>query len=81
MYAIRSYYELTAINCSVEGTSGSNPIVFLNDTTVKIDLKKDDIVTCEFVNETHFPTRTQGFYRTHTDITNATFSNPRNNFV
>ncbi|MGD8300555.1 MAG: hypothetical protein PVG77_07620, partial [Nitrosopumilaceae archaeon] len=75
--SLETMWSLTAINCSVNGTSGSFTVNFLNDTTVQIDLKKDDIVTCEFVNETENPTRTQGFYRTHTDITNATFEGPR----
>jgi len=72
---MQQFWRLTAINCSVNGTSGSST-QDLGNTSVKIDLKQDDEVTCVFVNETDLPTLTQGFYRTHTDITNATFNDP-----
>jgi hypothetical protein len=49
------------------GTTGGN---------VTVNLASDDEVTCTFINETEFPTRTQGFWKTHTQITTDLFNEP-----
>jgi hypothetical protein len=67
------YWELADAACVVSGTSeavSSN----LVGGTLTLTLTPGADVTCTFVNEKLVPTRTQGFWSTHTAFTNSVFA-------
>ena len=76
--SVQGTWSLVDVSC--ESQSGESEIT--NATTgdaggsIRVDLAPDDEVTCTFINESEFPTRTQGFWKTHTAITEALFENP-----
>ena len=80
------FWQLTNIECEVfkldengdriEGATSSTWMKSLITADVEIDLKDSEEVECTFTNETGFPTRTQGFYRSHTDVTRNIFVFP-----
>ena len=62
------FWELIDIQCETPPL-GSVITKNVASNFVQVDLKPGDDVECTFRNQSDFPTRTQGFYKTHTDIT------------
>jgi hypothetical protein len=77
-FEVQGTWELTNIVCvSANGTSVfSGKTVGNTGGSIGIDLAPGDEVTCTFINETDFPTRTQGYWKTHTNVTQDLFENP-----
>jgi len=77
---VEGTWELTDIVCeSLNGNSTfSTPITGDEGGEILITLGADDVATCTFINETDFPTRTQGYWKTHTNVTKGIFLNPPN---
>jgi len=61
------FWELLDIVCPTP-PNGSTITPNVPSHTVQIDMKQADNVECTFINQSDFPTRTQGFWKTHTDI-------------
>jgi len=72
-------WQLTTIKCeSQNGKSSSfNKVFEETGGSIQVDLGSNDEMTCTFTNETEFPTRTQGYWKTHTNVTEDLFENPR----
>jgi hypothetical protein len=71
---VPSGWTLTDLSCVVSGTGGSTwALVNASDLTqgVTIDLKAGDTVTCTFVDAGALTTRTQGFWATHWQLSQA----------
>jgi uncharacterized cupredoxin-like copper-binding protein len=68
------YWTLKSATCVVTGTSN---VVTSNlvGGALTLTLAPGADVTCTFVNEKLAPTRTQGFWSTHTAFTNSVFQN------
>ncbi len=64
--SLGQYWTLKNISCVGGSTSGSG-------STINITANPGDEVTCTFVNEKLSPTRTQGFWQTHTSYTSNIF--------
>ena len=77
---VQAIWKLIDIDCvSANGNStifGETKVP--SGGTILVDLGADDVVTCTFINETGFPTRTQGYWKTHTNVTQDLFENPPN---
>jgi len=68
-----SFWKLNGIACVETGTQTSYPFTSVtNGMTVNLGLGKS--VTCTFTNVKESPTRTQGFWQTHTAYTSSTFA-------
>ena len=63
------YWKLKSITC----TEGATVNVNLLTGSVTITLDPGEEVTCTFLNEKLSPTRTQGFWQTHTTYTSSIF--------
>lgn len=69
-----NFWFLKNVNCVATGTQ--IPYAFTNTTNgVTISMALADNVTCAFLNKNLAPTRTQGFWQTHTDYTSTVFAN------
>jgi len=72
-------WNTTSIVC-INGTGQSIGVSQIPDSkaggNVTFTLEADDEVVCTFVNESLFPSRTQGFWKTHTNVTMNLFDNP-----
>jgi len=67
------YWELYDVSCVVTGSATPYPFTSVTNG-LEIVLSLADDVTCTFVNEKESPTRTQGFWKTHTAYTSLIFS-------
>ena len=68
-----SFWTFVGANCVVTGTGTPYPFATsTNSVTVNLGLADD--VTCTFTNEKESPTRTQGFWQTHTQYTTTVFN-------
>lgn len=68
-----SYWEFKGVSCTVTGTE--TPYTFTpvtNGLTINLNLADD--VTCTFINHKTSPTRTLGFWQTHTIYTSGIFA-------
>jgi hypothetical protein len=77
---VQAMWSLQDIECV---TTDANSTIFgetkgPSGGSIFVDLEADDVVTCTFTNHTPFPTRTQGYWKTHTDVTTGIFDNPPN---
>src|SRR5262249_37500103 len=63
-------FTLTDISCN----GGSNVSINLPDGSASFNVNYGDNVTCSFVNSNVGTTRTQGFWATHTKISNAVWN-------
>jgi hypothetical protein len=77
---IQLFWTLSNIECVSENGNSTIgvPSISIEGGGITVDLAKDDVVTCTFSNDTEFPTRTQGYWKTHTDVTEGIFENPPN---
>jgi len=67
---LNAYWTLKNITC----TGASDYTTNTSTRNVTINLKPGEDVTCTFVNEKQSPTRTLGFWQTHTAYTSSIFS-------
>jgi hypothetical protein len=65
-----SFWKLNAVNC----TEGAQVVVNLAAGSAAVTLQPGQNVSCTFVNEKTSPTRTQGFWQTHTTYTTGVFN-------
>jgi hypothetical protein len=73
------YWNTTSITCTKIGDSiiGEGKINENNlGGNITVNLAPNDQVECTFVNNGLAPSLTQGFYKTHTNITTNLFNNP-----
>jgi hypothetical protein len=71
--AVNQFWKLNAVNCTNAG--GAPVSTFVTSATgVTITLTPGGDVTCTFVNEKLAPTRTIGFWQTHTTFTSSKFT-------
>lgn len=69
-----SFWQLESVSCVESGNNA--PFVQVNSATgVEVNLGLADDVTCTFVNTKESPTRTLGFWQTHTSYTSNVFTN------
>ncbi len=71
------YWELDQVTC-VDANSQPFAGMNLNGMSLTVTLGAGDQVTCTFVNVKESPTRTQGFWQTHTQFTTAVFAGMSN---
>ena len=68
------YWKFNGVTCVITDTQ--TPYTFTGITNgMTINLNLADDVTCTFANEKLSPTRTQGFWQTHTAYTSIVFTN------
>ncbi len=67
-----SYWTLKGATCVVTGSTTPFASI-LNGNALMVNLTPGADVTCTFVNEKLSPTRTQGFWQTHTAYTTSIF--------
>jgi hypothetical protein len=69
-----SFWTLEDISCVSTGTTDPYTDITETSTGVTVNIGAGSDVTCTFVNEKASPTRTQGFWQTHTTYTSGVFS-------
>jgi hypothetical protein len=72
-------WNTTNISCTALGNSVIGPQMIPDSKlggNITVTLESDDDVVCTFVNESLAPSRTQGFWKTHTNVTIDLFNNP-----
>jgi hypothetical protein len=67
------YWKLKSATCVVTGTTNAYSASLVG-SALTVALTPGADVTCTFVNEKISPTRTQGFWQTHTTFTNSVFA-------
>lgn len=67
-----NFWVLDSASCVTTGTSDVYPST-LSGTSLSLNLDPGVDVTCTFKNKKLGPTRTQGFWQTHTDFTGSVF--------
>lgn len=67
------YWTLKNVICVITGTE-TPVLATTSGMTLTVNLSLGSDVTCTFVNEKLSPTRTQGFWQTHTTFTNSAFA-------
>ncbi len=70
-----SLWSLDSITCDDLDSGLPYPIT-TSSTGVSVDLTAGKNVSCTFVNTKPSPTRTQGFWQTHTSFTSSIFAKP-----
>ena len=77
---VQAMWALTNLVCvsSNDNSTIGTPSTGITGGGILVELGEDDVVTCTFFNDTDFPTRTQGYWKTHTDVTTGIFENPPN---
>jgi hypothetical protein len=68
-----TYWTLKGAGCVITGTTDTYPST-VTGTSLTVNLAQGSDVTCTFLNEKKNPTRTQGFWQTHTAYTSSVFS-------
>jgi Prealbumin-like fold domain len=71
--AVNQYWKLIGATCVVTGTSEVVAST-LTGSTLSVNAAPGADITCTFVNEKLSPTRTQGFWQTHTAFTSEVFT-------
>ncbi len=66
-----SFWTFVGVSCVYTGTATPYPNVVNVVNGVTITPNPGDEVTCTFTNEKESPTRTQGFWKTHTSFTSS----------
>jgi uncharacterized repeat protein (TIGR01451 family) len=80
----KPFWQLADVRCVVKDIETGEVLDEYQSTwqfdaetdSVEINLAAGEDVICTFTNIDGFAQRTQGFYKTHTEITNNTFQNP-----
>jgi len=74
-----AFWEFGGVSCANTVGGASYPVTNVaNGVTINLTPGAD--VTCTFVNNKLGPTRTQGFWQTHTAYTTSIFNTPLNTF-
>ncbi len=69
-----SFWTFGGVTCVTTGTATPYTNITTSTTGVAINLAAGDDVTCTFVNIKQSPTRTLGFWQTHTAYTSGVFA-------
>ncbi len=70
-----TFWTFGGVSCVLTGTSTIFPSI-VSGTGTSVTLTPGTNVTCTFVNTKQSPTRTQGFWQTHTAYTSTVFASP-----
>ncbi len=68
-----NFWKLENVSCVLNGTDTAYPFTSVTNG-LSLTLGLDEDVTCTFVNHKESPTRTQGFWQTHTTYTSGVFA-------